>query len=140
MKFLFLDNFFNLMYFAVSSFLITDFKYGILGILVLISFCISLGLFFLIFVAGFRATDVQKLAPYECGFEVFEDLLIQFNVRFYLLGILFIIFDLELIFIFPWIVILQDFGFFSFFILLFFILIFILGFVYEWQSGALDWD
>lgn len=140
MKLFTLINFFELITFVVSTFLINDFKYGILGALVLVSFCVSIGLFFLIFLLGYRAADFQKLAPYECGFEVFEDLLIQFNVRFYLLGILFIIFDLELIFIFPWIVILQDFGFFSFFLLLFFVSIFILGFVYEWQSGALDWD
>ena len=84
--------------------------------------------------------DPQKLSPYECGFEAFEDARMKFDVRYYLVAILFILFDLEIAFLFPWAVVLQDVGFEGFVAMMIFLLILIVGFVYEWKKGALEWD
>jgi NADH-quinone oxidoreductase subunit A len=84
--------------------------------------------------------DAQKLSPYECGFEAFEDARMKFDVRYYLVAILFILFDLEIAFLFPWAVVLQDIGFFGFAAMMLFLLILIVGFIYEWKKGALEWD
>jgi NADH-quinone oxidoreductase subunit A len=84
--------------------------------------------------------DAAKLSPYECGFEAFEDARLQFDVRYYLVAILFILFDLEIAFLFPWAVVLQDIGFFGFMSMMVFLSILVLGFVYEWMKGALDWE
>ena len=82
----------------------------------------------------------EKLSPYECGFEPFEDTRIQFDVRYYLVAILFILFDLEIAFLFPWAVVLQDIGFEGFVAMMIFLLILIVGFAYEWKKGALEWE
>ena len=83
--------------------------------------------------------DSEKLSAYECGFEAFDDARSQFDVRFYLVAILFIIFDLEVAFLFPWAVALGDIGLFGFWSMLVFLVILTIGFVYEWKRGALDW-
>ncbi len=84
--------------------------------------------------------DVEKNSPYECGFEAFEDARMKFDVRYYLVAILFIIFDLETAFLFPWGVALRDVGWPGFMAMIVFILEFVLGFVFLWKKGALDWE
>jgi len=84
--------------------------------------------------------DAEKLSAYECGFEAFEDARIQFDVRFYLVAILFIIFDLEVAFLFPWAITLGNIGIFGFISMLIFLGILTIGFIYEWRKGALEWE
>jgi len=84
--------------------------------------------------------DAEKLSPYECGFEAFEDARMKFDVRYYLVAILFILFDLEIAFLFPWAVDLPDIGIFGFWSMMIFLGILIIGFVYEWKKGALEWE
>ena len=84
--------------------------------------------------------DAQKLSPYECGFEAFEDSRMKFDVRYYLVAILFILFDLEIAFLFPWAVALKDIGAAGFWAMMVFLGILVVGFVYEWKKGALDWE
>jgi NADH-quinone oxidoreductase subunit A len=84
--------------------------------------------------------DPEKLAPYECGFEAFEDARMQFDVRYYLVAILFILFDLEIAFLFPWAVSLGAIGFTGFMAMMVFLAILVVGFIYEWKKGALDWE
>jgi len=84
--------------------------------------------------------DPEKLSPYECGFEAFEDARMKFDVRYYLVAILFILFDLEIAFLFPWAVVLPDIGFFGYAAMMVFLAILIVGFVYEWKKGALEWE
>jgi NADH-quinone oxidoreductase subunit A len=84
--------------------------------------------------------DPEKNSPYECGFEAFEDARMKFDVRYYLVAILFILFDLEIAFLFPWAVVLPDIGFEGFVAMMIFLLILIVGFVYEWKKGALEWE
>ncbi len=82
----------------------------------------------------------EKLSPYECGFEAFEDARMKFDVRYYLVAILFILFDLEIAFLFPWAVVLQDIGFFGFVAMMVFLAMLVVGFIYEWKKGALEWE
>lgn len=82
----------------------------------------------------------EKLSPYECGFEAFEDARMKFDVRYYLVAILFILFDLEIAFLFPWAVVLPEIGLFGFIAMLIFLGILVVGFVYEWMKGALEWE
>ena len=84
--------------------------------------------------------DSEKNSPYECGFEAFEDARMKFDVRYYLVAILFILFDLEIAFLFPWAVVLQEIGLFGFIAMMVFLGILIVGFVYEWMKGALEWE
>ncbi len=84
--------------------------------------------------------DEQKLSPYECGFEAFEDSRMKFDVRYYLVAILFIIFDLEIAFLFPWAIVLDEIGVFGFWAMMLFLAILVVGFIYEWKKGALEWD
>ena len=84
--------------------------------------------------------DPDKLAPYECGFEAFEDARMRFDVRYYLVAILFILFDLEIAFLFPWAVVLPEIGFFGYAAMMVFLAILVVGFVYEWKKGALEWE
>ena len=84
--------------------------------------------------------DPEKLSPYECGFEAFEDARMKFDVRYYLIAILFILFDLEIAFLFPWAVVLPEIGFFGFASMMVFLLILVVGFIYEWKKGALEWE
>ena len=89
---------------------------------------------------GPQRPNSEKLSPYECGFEAFEDARMKFDVRYYLVAILFILFDLEIAFLFPWAVVLPDIGFFGFVAMMIFLAILIVGFVYEWKKGALEWE
>jgi NADH-quinone oxidoreductase subunit A len=84
--------------------------------------------------------DPEKLSPYECGFEAFEDARMKFDVRYYLIAILFILFDLEIAFLFPWAVALKDIGFAGFAAMMLFLGILVVGFAYEWKKGALEWE
>ena len=84
--------------------------------------------------------DPEKLSPYECGFEAFEDARMKFDVRYYLVAILFILFDLEIAFLFPWAVVLPEIGIFGFWSMMLFLGILIVGFIYEWKKGALEWE
>ena len=84
--------------------------------------------------------DPKKLSPYECGFEAFEDARMKFDVRYYLVAILFILFDLEIAFLFPWAVSLREIGATGFWAMMIFLGILVVGFVYEWKKGALDWE
>src|SRR5579859_7086977 len=91
-------------------------------------------------VLGVHRPDSEKNSPYECGFEAFEDARMKFDVRYYLVAILFILFDLEIAFLFPWAVVLQEIGWFGFIAMLVFLGILVVGFVYEWKKGALEWE
>ena len=84
--------------------------------------------------------DSEKLSAYECGFEAFDDARSKFDVKFYLVSILFIIFDLEIAFLFPWAVSLKNIGALGFYSMMFFLVILTVGFIYEWKNGALDWE
>lgn len=84
--------------------------------------------------------DPEKNSPYECGFEAFEDARMKFDVRYYLVAILFILFDLEIAFLFPWAVVIQEIGLAGFWAMMVFLFILVVGFVYEWMKGALEWD
>jgi NADH-quinone oxidoreductase subunit A len=84
--------------------------------------------------------DAEKLSPYECGFEAFEDARMKFDVRYYLVAILFILFDLEIAFLFPWAVVLKQLGLFGFVAMVIFLGILVIGFIYEWMKGALEWE
>jgi NADH-quinone oxidoreductase subunit A len=89
---------------------------------------------------GPRRPDSEKNSPYECGFEPFEDARSKFDVRFYLVAILFIIFDLEIAFLFPWAVALESIGLFGLLAMAVFLAVLVVGFIYEWKKGALDWE
>ena len=89
---------------------------------------------------GAHRPDPEKLSPYECGFEAFEDARMKFDVRYYLVAILFILFDLEIAFLFPWAVVLQEIGLFGFMAMMLFLGILVVGFIYEWKKGALEWE
>ncbi len=92
------------------------------------------------FVFGPRRPYAEKNTPYECGFEPFEDARMKFDVRFYLVAILFIVFDLEIVFLFPWAVVLDDLGWYGLSVMAIFLGILLIGFVYEWKKGALEWE
>ncbi|HIF26847.1 MAG TPA: NADH-quinone oxidoreductase subunit A [Micavibrio sp.] len=92
------------------------------------------------FLAGKQNPDKEKLAAYECGFDAFDDARNKFDVRFYLVAILFIIFDLEIAFLFPWAISLGSIGMFGFWSMAFFLGILTIGFIYEWKKGALEWE
>lgn len=113
-----------------------------LPILIFIGIAAVLGIALMLvaFVLAENRPDPEKLAAYECGFEAFDDARMRFDVRFYLVAILFIIFDLEVAFLFPWAVVLGDIGMFGFWSMLLFLGILTIGFVYEWKKGALEWE
>ncbi len=92
------------------------------------------------FILGPHRPDAEKNSPYECGFEAFEDSRMKFDVRYYLVAILFIIFDLEIAFLFPWAVVLDEIGMFGFMAMVIFLLVLVVGFIYEWKKGALEWE
>jgi len=92
------------------------------------------------FILGPNRPDPAKNSAYECGFEAFEDARMKFDVRYYLVAILFILFDLEIAFLFPWAVSLKDIGALGFWSVMVFLAILVVGFIYEWKKGALDWE
>ena len=92
------------------------------------------------FLLGPNLPNSEKSSPYECGFEAFEDARMKFDVRYYLVAILFILFDLEIAFLFPWAVALHEIGAVGFWAMMVFLTILVVGFAYEWKKGALDWE
>jgi NADH-quinone oxidoreductase subunit A len=113
-----------------------------LPILIFLGIALALGLVLLglgmLFGRGRK--DAEKLSPYECGFEAFEDTRMKFDVRYYLVAILFIIFDLEIAFLFPWAVSLESLGVAGLVAMAVFLAVLVVGFIYEWKKGALEWD
>ena len=105
-----------------------------------VALLLSIGFIFLNFVFAPKNHDPEKLSAYECGFEPFNDSRMEFDVRFYLVAILFIIFDLEIAFLFPWAISLGKIGIFGFVSMMIFLFILTVGFIYEWKKGALDWE
>ena len=109
-------------------------------IFLFIALGLSVGFIVLNFLFSPNNPDSEKLSAYECGFEAFSDSRMEFDVRFYLVAILFIIFDLEIAFLFPWAISLGNLGALGFWSMMIFLFILTIGFVYEWKKGALDWD
>ena len=111
---------------------------------ILIFLLIGLALGAVLIAAGYflgpNRPDSEKMSPYECGFEAFEDARMQFDVRYYLVAILFIIFDLEIAFFFPWAVALKKIGMAGFWAMMLFLGVLVMGFIYEWRKGALEWE
>ena len=105
-----------------------------------IALILSIGFVVLNFALSPKNPDPEKLSAYECGFEPFNDSRMEFDIRFYLVAILFIIFDLEIAFLFPWAITLGNLGLFGFFSMMLFLFILTIGFIYEWKKGALDWE
>ena len=105
-----------------------------------IAFVISAVLLVVPFFIAPSKPDPEKVSAYECGFDAFEDARMKFDVRFYLVSLLFIIFDLEVAFLFPWAVAFEDVGMFGFWAMMVFLAILTIGFIYEWRKGALEWD
>ena len=109
-------------------------------IFIFIALALSIGFIILNFLFSPNNPDSEKLSAYECGFEPFDDSRMTFDVRFYLVAILFIIFDLEIAFMFPWAISLGNIGSLGFWSMMLFLFILTVGFIYEWKKGALDWD
>ena len=101
---------------------------------------IGLALLVVAFLVAYKAPNPEKLSAYECGFNAFDDARMKFDVRFYLVAILFIIFDLEVSFLFPWAVAFAKLGAFGFWSMMLFLAVLTVGFIYEWKKGALEWD
>ena len=109
-------------------------------IFLFIALFLSIGFIVTNFLASPSNPDPEKLSAYECGFEAFDDSRMEFDVRFYLVAILFIIFDLEIAFLFPWAISLGNIGLLGFVSMMIFLFILTIGFIYEWKKGALDWE
>ena len=111
-----------------------------LVIFIAVAFAISLVLLLVPFLVAYKQPDAEKLSAYECGFNAFDDARMKFDVRFYLVSILFIIFDLEVAFLFPWTTAFSKVGWFGFWSVMAFLGVLTVGFIYEWKKGALEWD
>ena len=109
-------------------------------IFLFIALFLSVGFIAINFLSSPSNPDPEKLSAYECGFEPFEDSRMEFDIRFYLVAILFIIFDLEIAFLFPWAVSLGNIGLFGFWSMMVFLAVLTVGFIYEWKKGALEWE
>ncbi len=109
-------------------------------IFLLLAFVVSFGALFMSLALGKQDSYPEKASSYECGFEPFSDTRGKFDVKFYLVAILFIIFDLEIVFLFPWAIALGEIGMLGFWSMMFFLVILTIGFIYEWMKGALDWN
>ena len=122
--------------------MLTDFLRDYLSIIIFLFIALGLSVGFIVlnFLFSPKNPDPEKLSAYECGFEAFGDSRMEFDVRFYLVAILFIIFDLEIAFLFPWAISLGNIGPLGFWSMMIFLLILAIGFIYEWKKGALDWD
>jgi NADH-quinone oxidoreductase subunit A len=105
-----------------------------------VSLVIAAALLVAPFLVAYRSPDPEKLSAYECGFNAFDDARMKFDVRFYLVAILFIIFDLEVAFLFPWAVTFGNLGWFGYWSMMIFLGVLTVGFIYEWRKGALEWD
>jgi NADH-quinone oxidoreductase subunit A len=122
--------------------LVRDYLGQYLAILIFIGVGLALAVMIVLvsFIAARQKPDSEKLSPYECGFEPFADARSKFDVRYYLVSILFIIFDLEVAFLFPWAVSLGSIGLLGFWSMIVFLLVLTVGFIYEWRKGALEWE
>ena len=109
-------------------------------IFLLMALLISIGFILINFISSPSNPDPEKLSAYECGFDAFDDSRMEFDVRFYLVAILFIIFDLEIAFLFPWAITLGKIGVFGFWSMMIFLGVLTIGFIYEWKKGALEWE
>ena len=122
--------------------MLSDFLKDYLSIILFLIIALGLSVAFIVinFIFSPKKPDPEKLSAYECGFEPFNDSRMEFDVRFYLVAILFIIFDLEIAFLFPWAISLGNIGIFGFCSMMIFLFILTVGFIYEWKKGALDWE
>ena len=122
--------------------MLSDFLKDYLSIIIFLIIALGLSVAFIVlnFILTPKKPDPEKLSAYECGFEPFNDSRMEFDVRFYLVAILFIIFDLEIAFLFPWAISLGQIGFFGYISMMIFLFILTVGFIYEWKKGALDWE
>ena len=122
--------------------MLTDFLRDYLSIIIFLFMALGLSVGFIVlnFLFSPKNPDPEKLSAYECGFEAFGDSRMEFDVRFYLVAILFIIFDLEIAFLFPWAISLGNLGPLGFWSMMIFLLVLTIGFIYEWKKGALNWD
>ena len=122
--------------------MLTDFlkDYFPIILFLIIALVLSFGFIIVNFLFSPKNSDPEKLSAYECGFEPFSDSRMEFDIRFYLVAILFIIFDLEIAFLFPWAISLGHLGALGFWSMMIFLFVLTIGFVYEWKKGALDWD
>ena len=122
--------------------MLTDFlkDYFPIILFLIIALVLSFGFIIVNFLFSPKNSDPEKLSAYECGFEPFSDSRMEFDIRFYLVAILFIIFDLEIAFLFPWAISLGKIGFLGFISMMIFLFILTVGFIYEWKKGALDWE
>ena len=126
----------------IQTSMLSDFLQDYLSIIIFLVLALGLSCAFVVvnFVLSPKKPDPEKLSAYECGFEPFEDSRMEFDVRFYLVAILFIIFDLEVAFLFPWAITLGISGIFGFISMMIFLLVLTVGFIYEWKKGALEWE
>jgi len=115
-------------------------QYLPLAVFIAVAIGIGLALLVVPFLVAYKRPDPEKLSAYECGFNAFDDARMKFDVRFYLVAILFIIFDLEVSFLFPWAVAFGELGWFGFWSMMVFLGVLTIGFIYEWRKGALEWD
>ena len=122
--------------------MLSEFLKDYLSIIIFLFIALGLSISFIVlnFIFSPKKPDPEKLSAYECGFEAFDDSRMEFDVRFYLVAILFIIFDLEIAFLFPWAISLGSIGLLGFSSMMIFLFILTVGFVYEWKKGALDWE
>ncbi|MBV8793077.1 MAG: NADH-quinone oxidoreductase subunit A [Pseudolabrys sp.] len=111
-----------------------------LAIFIGVASVIGLVLLIVPFIVAYQQPDPEKLSAYECGFNAFDDARMKFDVRFYLVAILFIIFDLEVSFLFPWAIVFKQVGTYGFWAMMLFLGVLTVGFIYEWKKGALEWD
>lgn len=134
----------NLKYLLSSDYIITTHyilsEYFLIFIFLVVSLLLSILIFTISYVLSSKSIEKEKVSAYECGFNPFEDARNQFDVRFYLVAILFIIFDLEVSFLFPWAVTLNQLTLIGFWSMFIFLLILTIGFIYEWKKGALEWE
>jgi NADH-quinone oxidoreductase subunit A len=115
-------------------------EYLPLVVFIAIALVISGALMVAPFLVAYKSPDPEKLSAYECGFNAFDDARMKFDVRFYLVAILFIIFDLEVAFLFPWAIVFGELGLYGFWSMMVFLGVLTIGFAYEWKKGALEWD
>jgi NADH-quinone oxidoreductase subunit A len=122
--------------------MVNDLLSAYLPLVIFIAVAVVIGLALLVspFLIAYQQPDPEKLSAYECGFNAFDDARMTFDVRYYLVALLFIIFDLEVAFLFPWAVTFGGLGWFGFWSMMIFLGVLTIGFVYEWKKGALEWD
>jgi len=122
--------------------LLQEYLQEYLPLVIFMGISLAIGLLLLVapFVVAYRQPDPEKLSAYECGFNAFDDARMKFDVRFYLVAIIFIIFDLEVAFLFPWAITFGQLGALGFWSMMVFLAVLTVGFIYEWKKGALEWD